>query len=363
MNNYRWALDLQLFSQEKTERATPKKREEARKKGQLAKSPELPAAFILLFVFLSFLMLGGYYKERLMYLFGLLLEQKLLMDVTAENVETLFSDLMMQGLMLLAPIFIIALLVALLGNYMQVGVLITGDPLKMKFGKLNPVKGLKSIFSMRSAVEFVKNILKLLVIGFVVYATLMSEKDRILGLATVSIGNMFGFIASVTIRLGVEIGAILVAIAVFDYFYKRFEHEKSLRMSKQDIKDEHKKAEGDPLIKGKIRERQRRAALQRMMQQVPKADVVITNPTHFAIALQYDGSKMEAPTVVAKGMDFVALRIREIAKEHDVITMENKPLARALYERTDIGDTVPADLFQAVAEVLAYVYKLKNRVK
>ncbi|MBO7747880.1 flagellar biosynthesis protein FlhB [Paenibacillus sp. MWE-103] len=363
MKNYRWALDLQLFSQEKTERATPKKREEARKKGQLAKSPELPAAFILLFVFLSFLMLGGYYKERLMSLFGLLLEQKLLMDVTTENVVTLFSDLMMQGLMLLAPIFVIALLVALLGNYMQIGILFTGEPLKMKFGKLNPVKGLKTIFSLHSVVEFVKNILKLLVIGLVVYATLMSEKDRILGLATVSIGNIFGFIASVTIRLGVEIGAILVAIAVFDYFYKRFEHEKSLRMSKQDIKDEHKKAEGDPLIKGKIRERQRRAALQRMMQQVPKADVVITNPTHFAIALQYDGAKMEAPKVVAKGMDFVALRIREIAKEHDVITMENKPLARALYERTDIGDTVPADLFQAVAEVLAYVYKLKNRVK
>ncbi|NBD22453.1 flagellar biosynthesis protein FlhB [Paenibacillus glycinis] len=362
MKNYRWTLDLQMFSQEKTERATPKKRQEARKKGQIAKSQELPAAFILLFVFLSFIMLGGYYKERLLHLFGLLLEQKLLMEVTTGNVVTLFSDLMMQGLMLLAPIFIIAILIALLGNYAQVGILFTGEPLKMKLDKINPIKGFKNIFSMHSVVEFIKNILKLILIGFIVYFTLWSERDRIMGLATVSIGNIFGFIASITIRLGLEIGAILVVLAVFDYFYKRYEHEKSLKMSKQDIKDEYKKSEGDPLIKGKIRERQRRMALQRMMQQVPKADVIITNPTHFAIALQYDGTKMEAPTIIAKGMDFVALRIKDIAKEHGVIMMENRPLARALYDRTEIGDTVPADLFQAVAEVLAYVYKLKNRV-
>ncbi|QHT60711.1 flagellar biosynthesis protein FlhB [Paenibacillus lycopersici] len=363
MTNYRWTLDLQLFSQEKTERATPKKRQEARKKGQVAKSQELPAAIILLFVFLSFMMLGGYYKDRLLHMFGMLLEQKMLMEVTKGNVITLFSDILMQGFVLLAPIFMITIVIGLLVNYMQVGLLFTGQAFKMNFGKINPVKGFKNIFSMHSAVEFVKNILKLLLIGLVVYMTIWQERDRILSLATVSVGNIFGFIASVTLRLGVEIGSILVVLAGFDYFYKRYEHEKNLRMSKQDIKDEFKKAEGDPLIKGKIRERQRRMALQRMMQQVPKADVVITNPTHFAIALQYDGSKMEAPTIIAKGMDFVALRIKEIAKEHGVIMMENRPLARALYDRTDIGDTVPADLFQAVAEVLAYVYKLKNKVK
>ncbi|QHW30052.1 flagellar biosynthesis protein FlhB [Paenibacillus rhizovicinus] len=363
MTKYRWTLDLQMFSQEKTERATPKKRQEARKKGQIAKSQEIPAAFILLFVFLSFIMLGGYYKVRLLHMFGILLEQKLLMEVTTSNVIDLFSDLMVQGFMLLAPIFIITVLIGLLGNYMQVGLLFTGENLKLNLGKLNPVKGFKNIFSMHSVVEFIKNILKLVLIGLVVYMTIWQERDRILGLATVSIGNIFSFIASVTIKLGLEIGSILVALAAFDYFYKRYEHEKSLKMSKQDIKDEYKKSEGDPLIKGKIRERQRRMALQRMMQQVPKADVVITNPTHYAIALQYDGSKMEAPTIIAKGMDFVALRIKDIAKEHGVIMMENRPLARALYDRTEIGDTVPADLFQAVAEVLAYVYKLKNKVK
>ncbi|MBM7564626.1 flagellar biosynthesis protein FlhB [Paenibacillus sacheonensis] len=363
MTNYRWTLDLQMFSQEKTERATPKKRQEARKKGQVAKSQELPAALILLIVFISFIMLGGYYKVRILRMFGLLLEQKLLMEVTTANVITMFSDLMMQGFMLLMPIFVISILIALLVNYMQVGLLFTGEPFKVKFEKISPIKGFKNIFSMHSVVEFIKNILKLLLIGLVVYITIMKERDRILGLATVPVEEIFAFIASVTIKLGLEIGAILVALAVFDYLYKRYEHEKSLKMSKQDIKDEYKKSEGDPLIKGKIRERQRRMALQRMMQQVPKADVVITNPTHFAIALQYDGKTMEAPTIIAKGMDFVALRIKDLAKEHGVIMMENRPLARALYERTEIGDTVPADLFQAVAEVLAYVYKLKNKVK
>ncbi|QYR19757.1 flagellar biosynthesis protein FlhB [Paenibacillus sp. sptzw28] len=363
MRPYRWTLDLQLFSQEKTERATPKKRQEARQKGQVAKSPELPAAFILLFVFLSFIMLGGYYKERLLRMFGLILEQKLGMEVSMGNVVSLFSDLMLQGILLLLPMLAVAVVVALIGNYLQVGILLTGEPLKLKFSKLSPINGFKTIFSMRSVAEFVKNILKLVLIGLIVFFTLWNERGHILSLARVPVESMFSYVASITIRLGLEIGAILVVLAALDYFYQRYEHEKSLKMSKQDIKDEYKKSEGDPFIKGKIRERQRRMALQRMMQDVPKADVVITNPTHFAIALQYDGTKMEAPKVIAKGMDYVALRIKEVAKEHRIITMENKPLARALYERAEIGETIPADLFQAVAEVLAYVYKLKGKVR
>ncbi|AZN40868.1 flagellar biosynthesis protein FlhB [Paenibacillus albus] len=363
MLKYRFTLDLQLFSQEKTERATPRKRSEARQKGQLAKSQEIAAALILLFIFLSFFALGGYYKVRILHIFGLIFEQKLLMDVTTSNVISLFTDLMLQGFLLLAPIFGITVFVALAANYWQVGFLFIGEPLKMKLNKLNPISGFKHIVSMHSLVEFIKNILKLSLIGLVVYQALWSERAEIMNLARVPIGSIFSYVASITIKLGIEIGVVLVILAVFDYMYKRFEHEKSLRMSKQDIKDEHKKTEGDPLIKGKIRERQRRIALQRMMQEVPKADVVITNPTHFAIALKYDGATMEAPTVIAKGMDFVALRIKDVAKEHGVIMMENRPLARALYDRAEIGDTIPADLFQAVAEVLAYVYKLKQKVK
>lgn len=323
----------------------------------------MPGSFILLFVFMGFIMLGGYYKQHVMALFNNLFENWLLMELTTENVMSLFNKVLIELLLILLPTFAITILIGILGNVVQFGFLLTGDPLKMKISKLNPIKGFKQIFSAKTLVEFLKSVLKLLIIGVLVYSTISSQWERILVLASLPVQQIFSFTAGMTIQLGIKIGAVLTALALADYFYQRYEHSKSLRMSKQDIKDEYKKSEGDPLIKGKIRERQRRMALQRMMQEVPKADVIITNPTHFAIALKYDATKMEAPRIIAKGMDHVALRIREIAKENGVITMENKPLARALYERAEIGDVIPPDLFQAVAEVLAYVYKLKGHVK
>lgn len=363
MHKYRFRLDLQLFNQEKTEKATPKKRQEARKKGQVAKSSDLSPALILLFVSASFLMLGGYYKARINEMFGGLFQDWLTMELTTENVMELFLNITQQMLIMLLPIFAIVLVVGVVGNVMQFGFLLTGEPLKLKLSKLNPIEGFKRIFSMRSLVEFLKSILKVTIIGVLVYSTIVSEWDRLLTLSSMPLEATFSFTASLTIKLGLEVGAVLAVLAFLDFMYQKYEHEKSLKMSKQDIKDEHKKTEGDPLIKGRIRERQRKMALQRMMQDVPKADVVITNPTHYAIALKYDAASMEAPKILAKGADHVALRIREIAKENGVITMENKPLARALYDRAEIGDTIPADLFQAVAEVLAYVYKLKGRRK
>ncbi|GLX68497.1 flagellar biosynthesis protein FlhB [Paenibacillus glycanilyticus] len=363
MRSYYLELDLQLFSQEKTEKATPKKTQEARKKGQIAKSNDLPGALILLFTFATFAALGSYYKSRIMGVFRELFDNWLTMDVTTANVMPLFDRLTVDMLMFLAPIFAIVVVMAVVGNVMQFGFLLTGEPLKPKFSKLNPINGFKQIFSMRTVVEFLKSILKLVIIGVLVYQAIWSDWDKILILSSLSVEQIFQFTAGLTVKLGLETGAVLAVLAFADYMYQRYEHAKSLRMSKQDIKDEYKKSEGDPLIKGKIRERQRRMAMQRMMQEVPKADVVITNPTHFAIALQYDASKMEAPLIIAKGMDHVALRIREVAKEHDIIMMENKPLARALYERAEIGDSIPGDLFQAVAEVLAAVYKMKGRVR
>ncbi|MDQ6419242.1 flagellar biosynthesis protein FlhB [Paenibacillus sp. LHD-117] len=363
MRTYRLKLDLQLFSQEKTEKATPKKRDESRKKGQVAKSTDLPGALILLFVSASFMMLGGYYKTKIVALFGSLFQDWLTMELTTENVMDLFLNLVWQSLLFLLPIFAIVMVIGVVGNIAQFGFLLTGEPLKMQLNKLNPIEGFKRIFSMRSMVEFLKSILKVCIIGILVFSAISQEWDRLLTLSMQPLESIFTFTAGLTLRLGIEIGAVLVVLAFLDFMYQKYEHEKSIKMSKQDIKDEYKKTEGDPLIKGRIRERQRKMALQRMMQDVPKADVIITNPTHFAIALKYDASKMEAPTILAKGMDHVALRIKEIAKEHGVITMENKPLARALYDRAEIGDVIPGDLFQAVAEVLAYVYKLKGRVK
>lgn len=361
MRTYRLELDLQLFNQEKTEKATPKKREESRKKGQVAKSSDLPGAFILLFVFASFVMLGGYYERNIMGLFSSLFRDWLTMQVTPANILELFTNIAFQSLQLLLPVFAIVIVVGALGNVVQFGFLLTGEPLKPKLNKINPIEGFKRIFAIRSLVEFLKSILKVLIIGLIVYITISTEWDRLLILSTQPVQMIFTFASGLTVKLGIATGAVLAVLAFLDYLYQKYEHEKSIKMSKQDIKDEHKKSEGDPLVKGRIREKQRRMALQRMMQEVPKADVVITNPTHFAVALKYDSGKMEAPIIIAKGMDYVALRIRETAKEHGVITMENKPLARALYERAEIGDAIPADLFQAVAEVLAYVYKSKGR--
>lgn len=359
----RYSLDLQLFAGEKTEKATPKKRQDARKKGQVAKSQDLSGALVLLSGFLCLTAFGGYIKERLVGLFLDIFYNRLTMSVTKENIMTLLGDYGIQILLLLAPIFLVVVVMAIVANYAQVGFLLTGEALKMKLSKIDPIKGFKNIFSMRSLVEFIKTLFKLIVIGYLVYSTIWGVIGSIASLGHISVEDTFHFTAELALNLGLKIGAALFVLAALDYMYQRYEHEKSLRMSKQDIKDEYKKMEGDPMIKGKIRERQRRMAMQRMMQEVPKADVIITNPTHFAVALKYDGTKMDAPQVIAKGQDYVALRIKEIAKEHGIITMENKPLARALFQRTEIGDSIPADLFQAVAEVLAYVYRIKGKVK
>ncbi|WP_281887608.1 flagellar biosynthesis protein FlhB [Paenibacillus sp. YYML68] len=361
MADLRLRLDLQLFAGEKTEDATPKKKQEARQKGQVAKSMDLPAAFILFFSFLSFYLFGGFMKEHLVGLFRSVFHDFLLLDITSDNLMVLFENIAVQLMLILAPIFVVSVVIAILANYLQIGFLLTGDPLKMKFSKLNPLEGVKKMFALRSLIELLKSVLKMSIIGYVVYSTLWGEKQSIMQLAHLPLEEIVSFTSSLTLLLGVKIGGILIILAIFDYMYQRYEHNKSLKMSKQDIKDEYKKSEGDPLIKGKIREKQRRMAMMRMMQDVPKADVVITNPTHFAVALQYDAEKMQAPTVIAKGTDYVALKIKQTAKDNGVITVENKPLARALYAQVEIGQGIPNDMFQAVAEVLAYVYKLKGK--
>lgn len=355
-------LNLQLFAQEKTEPATPRRRQEARRKGQVAKSMELPGAFILFFTFLFLLMYGGYMRERSQLLFTTSFSEFILWELNDSNAMALYSQILYFMLMFLAPIFIISFVLAILGNYLQIGFLMSAEPLMMKLNKIDPIQGAKRIFSMRALIEFLKSMFKVIVIGTICYITLSREMDNILALSSVPLEQILSYAAKMTVLLGLQIGIFLIFISILDYLYQRYDHEKNLRMSKQDIKDEFKKTEGDPLIKGKIREKQRQMAMQRMMQQVPHADVVITNPTHYSVALRYDAGEMEAPEVIAKGTDFIALKIREKAREHGVVVMENKPLARALYDQVEIGEMVPAELFHAVAEVLAYVYRIKNKV-
>ncbi|MFK7695821.1 flagellar biosynthesis protein FlhB [Paenibacillus sp. HJGM_3] len=363
MRPYRLRMELQLFAGEKTEQATPRKRQDARKKGQVAKSMEVPASLVLLSVLLILFLYGSVMRERIEKLFTVTFTDYMHMELTFSNITLIFAQLMSEGLILLAPLFLIVVVVAFLALYFQVGLMVTGDPLIPKFDKLDPLKGVANLFKLRSVIELIKSILKMSIIGGVVFYTIWKEKQNLIQMAEWPLGQTFAFTGHLILILGLQIAVILLILALFDYFYQKYEFEKSLRMSKDDIRQEYKNTEGDPLIKGKIREKQKRMAMMRMMQDVPKADVVITNPTHFAVAMKYDPQKSDAPVVLAKGMDYIALRIRQVAKENGVVTMENKPLARALYEQVEIGQTIPADLFQAVAEVLAYVYKLKGKVK
>jgi flagellar biosynthesis protein FlhB len=359
---FKYRLDLQYFAGEKTEKATPKKRQDVRKKGQTAKSQDVNTAIIILFVFSTLLFFGPLIIKYFFDIFHMTFEKYFLMEISAHTIETITVEMFIQFMKIVAPIFLLALIAALLANYIQVGFLFTGEPLKMKLEKLDPIKGFKRIFSLRAIVELIKSILKFSIISVIGFIFIRNHLPEILTLITSTPVNSLSAIASVVGNMGLLMGGGLLFIAILDYMYQKYDFEKNIRMSKQDIKDEHKNIEGNPLIKSRIKQRQREIATRRMMEEVPHADVVITNPTHYAVALKYDETKMDAPYVVAKGVDFVAQKIKLIAKENKVIIVENRPLARSLYAETDIGQEIPEQFFKAVAEILAYVYRVQRRV-
>jgi flagellar biosynthesis protein FlhB len=356
------SLDLQFFAEEKTEKATPKKKQDARKKGQVAKSTDLSNAIVLLFSFAILLIYGGNAATRLLDLVRKGFTDLLLWQVTEDSIPLLFIHLFKESVIIAAPIMAAAWLGAFIANTAQVGFLISFESMKLDLKKLSPIEGAKRIFSGRAIAEFIKSLLKLVAFVGVSGMLFWQERGNILRLAEMEAFSVLQFLASLFFKIGFTLTAIYVVIAVADLVYQRYDHAKKLRMSKQEVKDEHKKTEGDPLIKGKIKERQRQMANARMMQDVPKAQVVVTNPTHYAVAIAYDAGEMKVPVVVAKGTDFLALKIKEVAMEHRVVIMENKPLARALYASVEIGQEIPEDLFKAVAEVLAYVYRIKGNL-
>lgn len=356
-------VNLQYFNGEKTEKATPRKKQDARKKGQVAKSQDMAPAVALTAIFLVFLIAGSWMFENFMSIMRESLTRYTLMQVNEENLGFITNQLLFAGIKIVGPVLGIGFLISLIANYMQVGFLFTTEPLMMKLEKLNPLEGAKRIFSLRSLVELVKSILKISAGLYVAYLILADSKDELMRLSLESVEAVLIYTAMKVAKLGLFIGLTFFVLAALDYAYQRYEYEKSLRMSKQDIKDEYKKTEGDPLIKGKIKEKQRQMAMRRMMQELPKADVIITNPTHFAVAIKYEAGTMTAPTVIAKGQDYLALKIKEIAKKNRIVIMENKPLARALFSQVEIGEQIPEELFKAVAEVLAYVYKLQGKVR
>jgi flagellar biosynthetic protein FlhB len=354
------ALDLQYFAGEKTEKATPKKRQDARKKGQVAKSQDVNTAIGLFTVFLFFLFAGSYLKRIILSIFELSFQKYMLMELTESNIQIIFLEMVKAMAMLVGPIMLVALIAGVAANYFQVGFLFAPESIQMKLEKIDPIKGFKRIFSLRSVVEFLKSILKLSIVGVITFLVLWNRMDEILILSQNTIGTALSVLADLTIQMGLFAVGALLFLSLLDYLYQKYDFEKNIRMSKQDLKDEFKNSEGDPLIKSKIKQRQREMAMRRMMQEVPNADVIITNPTHYAVAIKYDEKKLDAPYVVAKGVDYVAQKIKFIAKENQVIVVENRPLARALYSQTEIGDAIPEEFFKATAEILAYVYRTKN---
>lgn len=356
------SLDLQFFSGEKTEKATPKKREDAKKKGQVAKSQDINTAVVLLGVFLFLLFAGSYLMDGILGLFRHSLQEYMLMDITESNVQVLLLQILKELSFYLGPIMLVAMIAGVAANYLQIGFIFSPESIQPKLEKIDPLKGFKRIFSMKSIVEMIKSILKISFISLITFAVLWGRMDEILILSQKSVGASLATLASLTVQMGLSASAALLFLAVLDFMYQKYDFEKSIRMSKQDLKDEYKNMEGDPAIKSRIKQKQREMAMRRMMQEVPKADVVITNPTHFAIAIKYEEDKFDAPLVVAKGVDFMAQKIKLIAKENEITMVENRPLARALYSQTDIGETIPEEFFKAIAEILAFVYRTKNKV-
>ena len=348
-------------SQDKTEQPTGKKLADARRKGNVAQSREVPSVLILMGAVAVLFFGGNWMLGRLKDVMRAIYQRADTLTMAPETMHTLFWEVFSQSVVVLIPLMLVIVSAGVVGNVAQFGFLITGEKLVPNFAKLNPVSGIKKLFSLRSLVELIKALVKLIIIGGVACIVLNRYVDQIPGLMGLNVEAILRFIGDVAFQMALYTCMVLFIMAALDFAYNKWQHNQELKMSKQEVKDEFKQREGDPTVKARIRSVQREMARRRMMEAVPEATVVITNPTHLAIAIKYEEG-MPAPTVVAKGAGHVAQKIKAIAMENDIPTVENKPLARTIYKSTDIGDFIPAELYRAVAEILAYVYRLKGLV-
>jgi len=364
--------DLQFFAKdgpggEKTEEPTQKKLDDARKDGQVAKSKEVGNAATLFAMFALLSVIFSYFSREFLNMFNFVyarIPEYVVCydgDIPFNTITSVVKNVMIRILITLAPVLAIGFLVSFLASLIQVGWKPTTKPMKPKFNKLNPLNGIKRLFSKDSVVELIKSFLKIGVIGIMVYVYLKNNQDKLFVVLDLSIMDAVAMLGKMIVTLGLRISGAYIVIAALDFLYQKWKFRDDMKMTKQEVKDEFKNMEGDPQIKGKQRQRMQEASRRRMMQQLPQADVVITNPTHYAVAIKYDPEKYDAPYVVAKGADYLAARIKEIAKENNVEIVENKPLARMLYANVEIGQIVPPELYQAVAEVLAFVYHLQGK--
>ena len=347
--------------QERTEKATPKKRKQARRKGQVAQSREVTSVLILIAALGFFYFAGAWMLWNLSeFIGGVYQNMDTLRFKTAADVSAFSVDIFKKLFSILIPFFLPVLIAAAIGNIGQIGFEIHSEPLRPKLSKLNPISGVKKLFSLKSLVELAKSIVKILVIGGIAYGLIKAEMEGFPSLMQLGVGQILLFIAKAAFKIIFLVCLVLIILAFLDLVYERWQYEKNLKMTKQEVKDERKQAEGDPKVKGRIRKVQMEMAARRMMDAVPEADVVITNPTHLAVALKFEASQMHAPTVIAKGSGAIAERIKEIARDHQVPIVEDKPLAQTLFKMVEIGEYIPEELYRAVAEILAYVYRIKG---
>lgn len=348
-------------AQDKTEKATPKKREDERKKGNIFQSTDVVSALSILGIFvvlkIAFPYMYVYFGNFLIAFFGRIRTVNGL-DVNAAQI--LMTDALTALLLLCAPVMAASILIAVLATGVQTRFRFSGEKIKFKLSNLSPLQGIKRLFSLRSVIDVLKSIIKITICGYVLYLQIKGICNRCIGMMYGDVRDSTVSILNSIMDLVFQISLAFIGLAAVDYFYQWWEYERNIRMSKQEIKEEYKQLEGNPEIKGKIRQQQRQMARQRMMQQVPTADVIVRNPTHFAVALRYDAKKNTAPVVVAKGQDYLALRIIDIASENHIPMKEDRPLARALYASVKVNEEIPAEFYQALAEVMAWVYQLNK---
>jgi len=345
---------------ERTEEASSKRREDFRKKGQVAQSKEVQTAAMFTILLLFWMFYSPYFWEDLMKLITTVWSSSCEYTITPPSLMQLTYYLFKRVAFIMVPLFLVAFITGFFSTLMQIGWLFTTQPLTPDFSKLDPIKGMGRFVSKKSFVEIIKSLLKVMLIAWVAFRTIQGEFNEALVLVDMTVRQILLFLGKTATLIMAKVAAIMIFLAALDYGFVRWEMEEKMKMTKQEQKEEHKDTEGDPHIKSKIRAIQQQMARSRMMAAVPEADVVITNPTRIAVAVRYDNNSMEAPVVLAKGQELVAAKIRELARENDIPLVENPPVARLLHSRVEIGNTIPEELFKAVAEILAYVYSLKG---
>ncbi len=347
--------------QEKTEDPTERRIQEARNKGDVAKSMEIPSAVVLLAGLLTIYSMSEYMMQNLTGLTAYYLGNAHNISIIPDNMTNLIKETMTRMAMVTGPVMLAVFIAALIANYAQIGFIFTGEKMKPDLNKIDPIQGTAKKFSMQALAELVKSLLKIGLIGYVAYSEVFKSLPLLLPLMDQEPFQIMGFATRTAFWIFLKCAITIAILAALDYAFQRWQFKEKMKMTKQEVKEEAKTTEGDPQVKGRIRSIQMEMARKRMMDEVPTADVVITNPTHLAIALRYEVESMSAPIVVAKGAGAIAQRIREVAAEHNVPLVEDKPLAQALYKTADLDQPIPDNLFQAVAEILAYVYGLQRK--